>query len=172
MWFSRQATRFAPPRARQACSGCKLQARRLFEDGARANRRARAVPCSGRRGTRASKVEVGLLGLPRQNIEPSSLQEKLHVDLTGQGSRGKRHRGKAESPETSMLSAQLRLRFALRRAVFSPPRDRTELQRRSGCPIYLPLRKTSALPLGLSIYPWKRRAPRHAGWMKWRLPRH
>ena len=58
------------------------------------------MPCSGRRGNRASEVEVGLLGLPRQNIEPSSLQEKLHVDLTGQGSRGKRHRGKAESPET------------------------------------------------------------------------
>ena len=61
------------------------------------------MPCSGRRGNRASEVEVGLLGLPRQNIEPSSLQEKLHVDLTGQGSRGKRHRGKAESPETTML---------------------------------------------------------------------
>ena len=59
------------------------------------------MPCSGRRGNRASEVEVGLLGLPRQNIEPSSLQEKLHVDLTGQGSRGKRHRGKAESPETA-----------------------------------------------------------------------
>ena len=58
------------------------------------------MPCSGRRGYRASEVEVGLLGLPRQNIEPSSLQEKLHVDLTGRGSRGKRHRGKAESPET------------------------------------------------------------------------
>ncbi len=26
--------------------------------------------------------------------------KKLHVDLPGQGSRGKRHRGKAESPET------------------------------------------------------------------------
>ena len=77
------------------------KARRLFEDGARASRRPRAVKCSGRRrGNRASEVEVGLLGLPRQNIEPSSLQEKLHVDLTGQGSRGKRHRGKAESPET------------------------------------------------------------------------
>ena len=53
----------------------------------------------------SSEVEVGLLGLPRQNIEPSSLQEKLHVDLTGQGSRGKRHRGKAESPETSHCMA-------------------------------------------------------------------
>ena len=83
------------------------KARRLFEDGARASRRARAVPCSGRRGNRASEVEVGLLGLPRQNIEPSSLQEKLHVDLTGQGSRGKRHRGKAESPETSRFSGWL-----------------------------------------------------------------
>ena len=61
------------------------------------------MPCSGRRGNRASEVEVGLLGLPRQNIEPSSLQEKLHVDLTGQGSRGKRHRGKAESPETGSV---------------------------------------------------------------------
>jgi hypothetical protein len=67
------------------------------------------VPCSGRRGNRASEVEVGLLGLPRQNIEPSSLQEKLHVDLTGQGSRGKRHRGKAESPETVPMGAQKRL---------------------------------------------------------------
>ena len=64
------------------------------------------MPCSGRRGNRASEVEVGLLGLPRQNIEPSSLQEKLHVDLTGQGSRGKRHRGKAESPETGVVIAE------------------------------------------------------------------
>ena len=64
------------------------------------------MPCSGRRGNRASEVEVGLLGLPRQNIEPSSLQEKLHVDLTGQGSRGKRHRGKAESPETRIQACR------------------------------------------------------------------
>ena len=63
------------------------------------------MPCSGRRGNRASEVEVGLLGLPRQNIEPSSLQEKLHVDLTGQGSRGKRHRGRAEGPETPAMTA-------------------------------------------------------------------
>ena len=96
---------YQPPRLLRSVASEVLptKARRLFEDGARASRRARAdraVPCSGRRGNRASEVEVGLLGLPRQNIEPSSLQEKLHVDLTGQGSRGKRHRGKAESPET------------------------------------------------------------------------
>ena len=34
--------------------------------------------------------------------------KELHVDLTGQGSRGKRHRGKAESPETYSLAMYAR----------------------------------------------------------------
>ena len=57
------------------------------------------MPCSGRRGNRASEVEVGLLGLPRQNIEPSSLQQGATRRSNGPGQARKPPRGKAAGPE-------------------------------------------------------------------------
>ena len=81
------------------------KARRLFEDGARASRRARAVPCSGRRGNRASEVDIGLLGLPRQNIDHLLYRKKLHVDLTGQGRPGSHPEEKPPAPKRHRIES-------------------------------------------------------------------
>ena len=59
-------------------------------------------------------------------------------------------------PNEKLLIAGLAV-TAIQGCVFLP-RDRTKLQK-PGCPIYLSLKKTSALPLGLSIYLSKKRAP-------------
>ena len=48
--------------------------------------------------------------------------KKLHVDLTGQGSRGKRHRGKAESPETEGVQTTPTLGVFPTKCCRPPPR--------------------------------------------------